>query len=77
VALLSLVGCAGVMIAGLRSLATLVDKPDEAPWVISESRPQVILLLAGAGLLILVGLFPQLYMPALTNLAITFANPAP
>lgn len=77
VALLSLIGCAGVMIAGLRSLATLVDTPEQARWVLSESRPQVILLLAGAGLLVIVGLFPQLYMPLLTNLAITFANPAP
>jgi NADH:ubiquinone oxidoreductase subunit 2 (subunit N) len=77
VALLSLIGCAGVLVAGLRSLATLVAGPDEARWKISESKPQVILLLAGVGLLIFVGLFPQLYMTALTNIAITFASSAP
>ena len=77
VALLSLLGCAGVMIAGLRSLATLVAGPEESPWSLSESQPQVILLLAGVGLLIFVGLFPQLYMPFLTNMAIIFTSPAP
>jgi formate hydrogenlyase subunit 3/multisubunit Na+/H+ antiporter MnhD subunit len=77
VALACLIGCAGVMAAGLRTLATLVAAPSDMRWQISESRSQVILLFAGAGLLILVGLFPQYYMPILTNMAITFANPAP
>lgn len=77
VALFSLIGCGGLLVAGLRSLTTLVTAPGEVRWQISESRLQVILLLAGAGLLIFAGLFPQLYMPTLTNMAIIFANPAP
>ena len=77
VALLSLVGCAGVLVAGLRSLAALVHAPGEMRWQISESRLQVILLLAGTGVLIFAGLFPQLYMPSLVNLAINFASPTP
>ena len=76
-ALLSFVGCGGIMMAGLRSLAALLSADGEARWQISESKQQVILLLAGAGLLILAGLFPQLYMPTLTNMAINFTNPAP
>jgi NADH-quinone oxidoreductase subunit N len=77
VALLSIIGCGGVLAAGLRSLAALISTGGETDWRISENRLQVILLLAGAGLLVLAGLFPQLYMPLLTNMAITFTNPAP
>ncbi|OGO38810.1 MAG: hypothetical protein A2W35_17460 [Chloroflexi bacterium RBG_16_57_11] len=77
IAWLSLVGCSGVLIAGLRSLSALVTSPDEAHWHISETRVQVVLLLAGAGLLLFTGLFPQLYMPQLTNLAIIFTSPSP
>ena len=77
IAWLSLVGCCGVLIAGLRSLSALVTDPEGGSWQISETRVQVVLLLAGAGLLIITGLFPQLYMPTLTNYAIIFAIPAP
>jgi NADH-quinone oxidoreductase subunit N len=77
VALLSLVGCGGVLIAGLRGLTILVSGPEEGHWQISETRVQVVLLLAGAGLLIFTGLFPQLYMPTITNMAIIFTNPTP
>jgi NADH-quinone oxidoreductase subunit N len=77
VALLSLVGCGGVLIAGLRGLSALVSAQEEERWQISETKAQVVLLLAGVGLLLFIGLFPQLYMPSLTNMAIIFANPAP
>lgn len=77
IALLSLVGCGGVLIAGLRSLSVLVTAPENKHWQISESRVQVALLLAGTGLLIFIGLFPQLYMPTLADMAIIFANPSP
>lgn len=77
IALLSLIGCAGVLAAGLRSLAALVSAPGQVRWQITESRLQAILLLTGVGLLIFAGLFPQYYMTALTNLAITFAGSAP
>lgn len=77
ISLLSLIGCAGVLIAGLRSLMALISAPEPTRWQISESRPQMFLLLAGVALLIFVGLFPQLYMGTLTNMAINFANPAP
>jgi NADH:ubiquinone oxidoreductase subunit 2 (subunit N) len=77
VALLSFIGCGAVLLAGLRSLAALLATDGETHWQVTESRQQVILLLAGAALLIFAGLFPQLYMPVLTNMAITFASPAP
>jgi NADH:ubiquinone oxidoreductase subunit 2 (subunit N) len=77
IALLSLIGCGGVLIAGLRSLSALVTAHEDGHWQISETKVQVVLLLAGVGLLIFIGLFPQLYMPALTDMAMTFANPSP
>jgi formate hydrogenlyase subunit 3/multisubunit Na+/H+ antiporter MnhD subunit len=77
VVLLCLIGCGGVFLAALRSLANLVAAPDEAPWNISESRLQVVLLVVGASLLLIIGLVPQFYMPILTSMAITFASPAP
>jgi NADH-quinone oxidoreductase subunit N len=76
-AALSLVGCGGVLLAGLRSLSALIAPAEDKGWRISETKVQVVLLLAGAGLLIITGLFPQIYMRSLTNLAIIFANPSP
>jgi NADH-quinone oxidoreductase subunit N len=77
VALFSLVGCGGVVVAGLRGLSALISTQEDEHWQISETKVQVVLLLAGVGLLLFIGLFPQVYMPSLTNMAIIFANPAP
>lgn len=82
--LLSLAGALGLLIAGLRSLAVLIllPEPPEAPpgeaalaspaplWRSSETRMQVALLCLGLAALLLAGLFPQLYLPTLTNMAI-------
>jgi NADH:ubiquinone oxidoreductase subunit 2 (subunit N) len=77
VALLCLVGCGGLLLAGLRTLSTLVIAPEDEGWQIGETRAQAALLLAGVGLLIFIGIFPQLYVPSLTNMAVIFANPSP
>jgi NADH:ubiquinone oxidoreductase subunit 2 (subunit N) len=77
IALLSLLGCGGVLVGGLRALAALLAAPGEARWQMGETRLQAFLLLAGVGLLLFAGLFPQLYMPILTNMAIIFAGATP
>jgi formate hydrogenlyase subunit 3/multisubunit Na+/H+ antiporter MnhD subunit len=69
IALGSILGCGGLMIAGLRSLSVLLDSPQDTPWQIGETRLESILLIAGVLALLAAGIFSQLYFPALTGLA--------
>jgi len=65
----AILGSAGLMAAGLRSLVVLLTSPDDTPWQVSETRLEVILLSAGIVAILAAGLFSQLYFPALTGLA--------
>jgi NADH:ubiquinone oxidoreductase subunit 2 (subunit N) len=65
----AILGSAGLMAAGLRSLVVLLTSPDDTPWQVSETRLEVILLGAGIVAILAAGLFSQLYFPALTGLA--------
>ena len=66
-ALFSLFGCIGLFASGLRSLAVFVTGPDDHPWKITESWQFLLLLGVGLAALLLVGLFPQLFLPSLIN----------
>lgn len=59
-----LVGMAGLITAALRSLAVLIMSPEEQPWQISERRWQIGLIVAGCLALLLVGLFPRVFLPS-------------
>jgi formate hydrogenlyase subunit 3/multisubunit Na+/H+ antiporter MnhD subunit len=91
-ALATLVGCAGLLVAGLRAVIVLAAAPppnsqpersieaDETgtaislpSWRIGETRLQAFLLLSGIGLSLLIGLFPQWFLPPLATLAGAFA----
>jgi len=58
------------LLAGaLRTLAVLITSPNESPaWSMTETRLQAILIVAAIILLFVMGLFPQLYLPLLSEL---------
>lgn len=68
-ALLVLLGFIGLLFAGLRSLAVLVMGQENEDWRITESRPQLLFLGVGMGMIFLIGLLPQWFMPMMINLA--------
>ena len=68
-ALWSVLGSAGLLAAGLRSLGVLLASPEDTPWQVSETRLEAVLLILGLFALLAAGLFSQLYFPALTGLA--------
>jgi NADH-quinone oxidoreductase subunit N len=76
-ALFSLLGCIGLFASGLRSLAVFVTGPDDHPWKITESWQFLLLLGAGLAVLLLVGIFPQLFLPSLISGLNAFSHLAP
>jgi formate hydrogenlyase subunit 3/multisubunit Na+/H+ antiporter MnhD subunit len=76
-ALLSLLGNLGLLVAALRSLAVMLQSSEPAHWRLSEDRLQIALLVIGGVMLALAGVFPQTYLPMMTNLGIIFAGPIP
>ena len=81
VALLTLLGTAGLFIGGLRSLAILVMGTDTEPqgWQVQEHGTVILFLGIGVLALLAIGLFPQIFLPPLAELARAFIhlNPAP
>ena len=76
-AIVALLGGVGVLTSGLRTLGILITGADDVPWMVSETRgEQVLILLGGMGLL-LVGIFPQWFLPALAHLANIYLNIQP
>lgn len=75
IALLAFLGKAMLLVAGLRSLAVLTRMPDTSTaWQAPKMGLQTYLLIAGCILLVLTGLFPRLFFPILTNMAIIFGG---
>jgi NADH:ubiquinone oxidoreductase subunit 2 (subunit N) len=69
---LVLVGYAGLLIAGIRTMAVLVTGQADTGWKINEQRSENVLLVLGGITLIVLGLFPQIYTPAMSNVAEVF-----
>lgn len=69
IALGSILGCAGLMTAGLRALSVLLASPEDSTWHIGETRQEAILLIVGLVAIVAAGIFSQLYFSALTGLA--------
>ena len=80
-AILTLLGTAGLFISGLRSLAILVMGTDTEPqgWQIQERSTVILFLGIGVVVLLAIGLFPQIFLPPLGELARAFTHlyPAP
>jgi NADH-quinone oxidoreductase subunit N len=73
-AILTLAGCAGLLIGGLRSLAVLVMGPEELTWRITESPLQIAYLGFGMVALLVLGLFPQWFLPIFADLPLMYKN---
>ncbi len=65
-------GNMGYLIGGLRALALMASGDD--PWRISETRTQIAMLVIGALALILVGLFPGVFVPGMNGLLEPFTR---
>ena len=63
----SLLGSIGLFASGLRTLAVLVTGPGDQPWKITETWQYLVFLFIGITALLLVGLFPQWFLPSLLN----------
>jgi hypothetical protein len=64
-----LVGSAGLYIGAARAMLVLTRGSEAAPWKVSESWGQLILLGAGAVILMVIGLAPQWFLPPLVQLS--------
>ncbi|HWQ84145.1 MAG TPA: hypothetical protein VN363_06230 [Anaerolineales bacterium] len=62
----AVLGISGLMIGALRTLSVLFSNPEQqTTWSVTETRPQVTLLIIGVALLLLMGLIPQVFQPVL------------
>lgn len=67
-AILSLFGGAMLFAAGLRTMAVLLTGPDEITWKIHEPALQAVLMILGSAMLLIMGLFPQWFIPMMASL---------
>jgi multicomponent Na+:H+ antiporter subunit D len=76
IALLTLLGMVGLMAGGLRSIAVLLMGTDTDPraWQMQERRSEFFFLAVGGIAILVLGLFPQLFLPQLSDLAQYFAR---
>ncbi len=70
----TLLGSAGLVVVGLRSLAILMLPPKADMPDYRETRLQQVVFLLGSLLLLGAGLFPQLFIPLLSQLPLAFDN---
>jgi formate hydrogenlyase subunit 3/multisubunit Na+/H+ antiporter MnhD subunit len=70
-------GILGLLVGGLRTLAVLVMGRDERDWQVTETLTQQVYLLLGIGGLLLVGVFPQWFLPLFANLPQAFEQLIP
>ncbi len=68
------VGSLGLFVGGLRALAVLVMGADDQPWLTTETWSERLLLVAGGIGLLLLGLFPNAFLPALAGMTEIFTN---
>ncbi len=71
---LSMLGSVGLIIAALRTLVVFVSGRDDDVWHVEEKRGERILLGLGVVALFAVGIFPQVFLQALTSMANMFVN---
>lgn len=77
IGLLLLLGNLGLLLAALRALSVLLAGPEQDQQELSETAGQCILLITGSAVLLLAGLFPQIYLPYLFGLIQAFPRLIP
>lgn len=76
-AFLALIGCMGLLVGGLRTLAVLVMGTEREGWKVTETRAQQLFLGIGTIGLLVMGLFPHWFLPILANMPQNFGQLAP
>jgi NADH-quinone oxidoreductase subunit N len=76
-ALWVLLGCLGLLVGGLRTLAVLVMGREEGQWQVTETWTQRFYLLSGVVSLVILGLIPQWFLPLLARLPLAFEQLVP
>lgn len=71
IVLWALIGSVGMLIAGLRLMAALVNS-EETEWHIEENRGQAFYLVGGMLILLVIGIFPRWFFPSVQNLLKAF-----
>lgn len=76
-AVVAVVGNLGVLIGGLRTLSVGVAGQDSAPFQFIEGWGETIYLVVGVLALLVVGIFPQWFLPGLMRMTGLFLNLGP
>lgn len=71
-AVAALLGNAGLLAGGIRSLVVLSMGAEETNWQVDESWATIGLLALGCLVLLLIGIFPEWFLPFLANMAQVF-----
>ena len=74
IAIFTLLGSVGLFTSGIRMMAVFLMGKAEVDWNIHEHHGLIIFLGIGVMMLFLVGLFPQWFFPALSNIAQIFPH---
>ncbi|UCH59216.1 MAG: hypothetical protein JSV61_13480 [Anaerolineales bacterium] len=74
IAITAMLGYIGMLFVTLRTMAVLVMGPTETGWQISENWSQISLLALGGLGIVLIGIFPQFFLPLLSTMTELFPN---
>lgn len=74
---ISLLGSVGLLIGYFRGLSAMLQSTEETVWRAHEKAGERVLVILASISLIILGIFPQVYMTKLLNMGLTFLNLAP
>jgi len=77
--LMSMVGFLGLLLASMRVLASMIGKNEKPAYEKVESRSVYLILGAAILIILVIGIFPNLFFPFYQKALVTFTNlvPAP
>ena len=73
-AIITMLGCIGLLVSGIRSLRILITGSQGMSWSIKEKLGATLFLSIGVTLILLAGLFPQWLSPSLAQVSQVFSN---